>query len=174
MGEKAATNDVIIGLITTLGDENWGIQCVACEALGKMGEKAATNNVINGLMTALGNDIEHVRENACKALGKIGEKAPTNDVINGLVTVLWDKSMFVRESACQILGKMGEKAATDKVINGLLNARRRVTGYSNADEALEKILLSFSALTQLSSDTVSKLFEKYQQGYEHNRMEISF
>ncbi|CAF3747914.1 unnamed protein product [Rotaria sp. Silwood1] len=164
IGEKAATIDVITGLVTALGDENWNVSMSACDALGKMGEKAATNNVINGLVTALGNKIGHVRRRACEALGKIGEKAPNNDVINGLVTALWDADMSVRESACQVLGKMGEKAASNDVINGLLNARRRVIGYSSANEALEKILLSFSALTQLSSDTVSKLFENIKEG----------
>jgi hypothetical protein len=129
-----------------------------------MGEKAATNNVINGLVTALGDENDHVRRTACEALGKIGEKAPTNDVINGLVTVLRDESMFVRESACQVLGKVGEKAATNDVINGLLDARDHVIGYSSAYGTLERIFLSFSALTQLPSDTVSKLFEKIKEG----------
>ncbi|CAF3157624.1 unnamed protein product [Rotaria sp. Silwood2] len=164
MGEKAATIDVITKLVTALGDEDWNVKMSACDALGKMGDKAATNNVINGLVTALGNTIGHVRRTACEALGKIGEKAPNNDVINGLVTALWDADMSVRESACQVLGKMGEKAATNDVINGLLNARRRVFGYSSANGTLEKILLSFSALTQLSSDTVSKLFENMKEG----------
>jgi hypothetical protein len=164
MREKAATNEVITGLVTALGDENWYVSVSACEALGKMGEKVATNSVINGLVTALGNEIGHVRRTACEALGKIGEKAPTNDVINGLVTALWDNSMDVRESACKVLGKMGEKATTNDVINGLLNARDRVIGYSSAYGTLERLFLSFSALTQLSSDTVSKLFEKIKEG----------
>ncbi|CAF0840289.1 unnamed protein product [Didymodactylos carnosus] len=164
MGEKAATIEVITGLVSALGDENWNVGMSACDALGKMGEKAATNNVINGLVTALGNKIGHVRRTACEALGKIGEKAPNNDVINGLVIALWDADMSVRESACRVLGKMNEKAATNDVINGLLNARRRVIGYSSANETLEKILFSFSGLTQLSSDTVSKLFENMKEG----------
>ena len=164
MGEKAATIDVTIGLVTALGDEDWNVRTSACVALGKMGAKAASSDVIHGLVNALGNKTGHVRRRACEALGKIGETAPNNDVINGLVTALGDADMSVRESACQVLGKMGEKTATDDVINGLLNARCRVIGYSSANETLERVLLSFSGLTQLSSDTVSKLFENINEG----------
>ena len=120
-----------------------------------MGVKAATTDVINGLATALRDEYGNVQDAACEALGKLGEKTLTNDVINGLVTGLWDESMSVTESACQILGKMGDKAATNDVIYGLWNAPDRVIGYSNADETLQKIFLSFSGLTQLPSHTVS-------------------
>lgn len=73
--------------------------------------------------------------------------------------------MFVRETACEVVGKMDEKAATNEIIIGLLNARRLVIGYSRANAALEKIFLSFSALTQLSSDTVSKIFEDLKEAH---------
>ena len=164
MGEKAATHEVITGLVTALGDENWNVKCSVCEALGKLGEKSATNSLIDALVIALGDKMDHVRRTACEALGRIGEKAPTNEVINGLVTALWDKSMSVTESACKVLGKLGEKAATNEVINGLLNARDSVIGYSNANGTLQKIFLSFSGLTQLPSDTVSKLFVRINEG----------
>ena len=164
IGEKAATNKVISGLVTALNDKNSNVTSAACEALGRMGKNAATDEVIAGLVTALGSEDDHGKRAVCKSLGKIGEKAATNDVIHGLVIALQDESMFVSETACEVIGEMGEKAATNDVINGLLGARDRVIGSSSANGALEKILLSFSGLTQLSSDTISKLFEKISAG----------
>ncbi|CAF0889773.1 unnamed protein product [Adineta ricciae] len=168
MGEKAVTNDVLNGLVTAITDENWNVSMSACIALEKMGEKAATDTVISALVGALGNQMSHTRRKACEALGKFGEKVLTDEIINGLVTALWDKNTGVRESACQVFERIGDKVATDGVISGLLNARRGVFGCSAANEALEKIFLSFSMLTQLSADTISKLAENMKQGYLEN------
>lgn len=55
MSDKAATNEVINGLVMALGDEYGNVQEAACTALGELGEKVATDDVINGLVMALGN-----------------------------------------------------------------------------------------------------------------------
>lgn len=54
MGETAAVDNVINGLVVALGDKSTDIQKGSILQLsGKMGRKAATNDVITGLMTAL-------------------------------------------------------------------------------------------------------------------------
>ena len=53
IGEKAATNEVINGLVKALNDEHEYVRRGACEALAAIGEKAATNEVINGLVSVL-------------------------------------------------------------------------------------------------------------------------
>jgi HEAT repeat protein len=53
MGEKAATNEVIAGLLHALRDEDSYVRKNASEALGKMGEQAARHEVIAGLLHAL-------------------------------------------------------------------------------------------------------------------------
>ncbi|CAM4807607.1 unnamed protein product [Rotaria magnacalcarata] len=170
MGEQAATNEVITGLLATLEQEDWNVKCAACAALGKMGEKAATKAVINGLVATFGrkDEIDHVPRSACDALGKLGEKVPTDDVVNGLVIALGVESMSVREAASEALGKMDKNVATDDVINGLLSAGCRVIGYSRAYQTLEKILLSSTMLTRLSSDTVLKLYQSMKDGQLRN------
>ncbi|CAF4329219.1 unnamed protein product, partial [Rotaria sordida] len=49
MGERAATTEVIDGLISALRDWHPSVSQRACEAIGMMGENAATNEVINRL-----------------------------------------------------------------------------------------------------------------------------
>jgi hypothetical protein len=57
MGEKAAMNEVIHKLVSTLIDENISVRWSACSALSQMGEKAATNEVINKLVNIIKNEV---------------------------------------------------------------------------------------------------------------------
>ncbi|CAF4707857.1 unnamed protein product, partial [Rotaria socialis] len=58
MSEKAATSQVIDGLVVALADQKEGVRWTACSALGAMGEKAATSEVIDQLVVTLGNLVE--------------------------------------------------------------------------------------------------------------------
>ena len=124
LGGKAATSEVINGLVVSLGDSDWNIRKSACEALGKVGEKAATSQVINGLVISLGDSDNNVRASACEVLRRLGEKAATSEVINRLISSLEDNAPNVRESACWVLGRLGEKAATSELINRLVISPR--------------------------------------------------
>ncbi|CAF4352225.1 unnamed protein product, partial [Rotaria sordida] len=61
MGEKAATNEVINGLVNALRDTDTDVRQHVQKALEKLGEKAATNEVINGLVNALRDVNDGVR-----------------------------------------------------------------------------------------------------------------
>ena len=79
MNEDAAMNEVMIKLVSVLGDKN-----VFCQndrvskALGEMGEKTATNELITKLVSALGDENVFVRNRARQALEEMGENAATN------------------------------------------------------------------------------------------------
>jgi hypothetical protein len=52
LGPKAATSEVIVGLVDAIGDRSAAVRQNACEALGKMGEKTTTSGVIAALRVA--------------------------------------------------------------------------------------------------------------------------
>jgi hypothetical protein len=149
MGEKAATSEVINGLVSTLGDKDRGVRSSGCKALGAMGEKAATSEVIDELARALGDENASVRNSAYIALRKMGEKAATGEVINQLVSALGDEDTYVRIRACEALGEMGEKAATGKLIKVLLSALQRFSVESTVDieYSMQGVLSLLSATT---------------------------
>ncbi|CAF1532296.1 unnamed protein product [Adineta ricciae] len=122
IGEKAATKEVIDGLVEALKSDDFRLRSSACYALGRMGEKAATKEVIDGLLEALKSNDDSMRYMACDALGRMGEKAATKEVIDGLVEALTSDDNELRSNACDALGCIGEKAATKEVIDGLVEA----------------------------------------------------
>ncbi|CAF3830023.1 unnamed protein product [Rotaria sp. Silwood1] len=159
MGKKAATNEVIAGLLNALRDEDGRVRANVYGVISMMGEKAATNEVIAGLFDALRDEDDGVRENACLVLQNIGEKAATNEVIAGLANVLRDKNSNVRQYACEALKNMGEKAATTEVITCLVNmlADEKSDDDEYGTAVLEWALCSHCELKGLDSNVVSKL-----------------
>jgi hypothetical protein len=71
MGEKAATNEVIIKLVNAVADKSEWVRESAYKALGKMGEKAATNEVITKLGSMVINDPGSTGREAAQSIGNI-------------------------------------------------------------------------------------------------------
>ncbi|CAF1086241.1 unnamed protein product [Adineta ricciae] len=124
IGEKAATKEVMDGLLEALTTGDNSLRSTACDALSRMGKKAATKEVIDALIEALRSENDAVRSWACDALVGMGEKAATKQVIDRLVEALRSENDAVRSWACNALGRMGEKAATKEVIERLVEALR--------------------------------------------------
>ncbi|CAF0945019.1 unnamed protein product [Adineta steineri] len=121
-GEKAATKEVIIKLVSALEDKSDKVRSAACRALESMGEKAATNEVITKLASALEDKSDNVRSSACGALESMGKNTATNQVTAQLVSALESANENTRSKASEALGNIGEKAATNGVITKLVNA----------------------------------------------------
>ncbi|CAF4882485.1 unnamed protein product [Rotaria socialis] len=66
MGEKAATSQVIDGLVVALGDQDEWVRRHACGALGQMGGKAGTSQVIDRLAVRLDDIVEGIRSTDLK------------------------------------------------------------------------------------------------------------
>ncbi|CAF1204212.1 unnamed protein product [Adineta steineri] len=158
IGENAATNDVIVTLMTALRDTDNIVRNQACIALGQMGEKVATNDVITALMTALEDADWAVRIAVWNALGQMGEKAATEEVVALLMSKLRDTDWIDRRKVCEVLGRIGGKAAASSVIHKLL-----CIADDDAYVAVEKILVSTISLSNIDSNTVSKLFDFWKQ-----------
>ncbi|CAF3886146.1 unnamed protein product [Adineta steineri] len=192
MGEKAATRDIIAALITALVDSDNIVRSKACAAFGQIGEKAARNDVIAAMITALGDTDNIVKLEACIALSRMGQKEVTNDTIVALVNTLRDVNYGVRQRACQALVRASRKEVTSDMIALLVDALKDVNARDKAcevleriggkaatssviyellcidnyyaDVAMEKILVSASSLSDMGSNTVSKLFDFWSRG----------
>jgi hypothetical protein len=184
LGEKAATENVLVGLTNAMcHNVNYPkpIREKACKALGSMGEKSATSVVIAGLVEALREKKgdRDIRREACDTLGKIGEKAATKEVLQGLIDLIHDKDgdwgSNRGEDACKILVKFGEKAVTHEVITGLLNALgKKNTSYSVDRGVLWAVMkLSESARTnQVIVCLVERFFVKGNNGTDSDKPKV--
>jgi hypothetical protein len=103
MGEKAATNEVINGLVSALRDTDSDVRGNACVALRSMGEKAAANEVILGLTIALEDTDSRVRIRACGALKSIGEKAGSFEIIRELLRMVTADNIAIPDVAIRTI-----------------------------------------------------------------------
>ncbi|CAF3248456.1 unnamed protein product, partial [Rotaria sp. Silwood2] len=161
---KVTTGNMIDMLVAALNDQlnvhNSEVKRSACDALGKIGEKAASDDVINELITVLVDENPEARQSAFMALGKMGKKAVTDKVIRKLVAVLPYENPGIRWSEDDIGKRIGEKDGTKDVTNEPTTDLwfDKITETDEIIDALGRVLPSFSAVTQLHSDTVGKLY----------------
>lgn len=160
MGEEVSTIDVIDGLINALEDPDSFVRLKTCAALGKLGRKTATDKVINSLVPALRDKDSNVRQLACKALSSMGEKAANKKVINALIIALGDQQGGVREKADEVLRHMVEKVEINEMIYALLSAPPH-DYWSRAVMIIEKILTVSPYISDIQSDTVLRLSERF-------------
>ena len=73
--KKAETNELIVGLIEALGNNDLNVLKEACSILSYIGDKAGTNEVIAALHNVLRTEDKDMGFWICIALRKIGEKA---------------------------------------------------------------------------------------------------
>ncbi|CAM4824685.1 unnamed protein product [Rotaria magnacalcarata] len=85
VGGKAATQEMIKGLLIALSDKNDVVRVYARRALERLDERAANEEVIKVLLAALSDQDCDVRACACKALGQIDGKRGDVHIMNALV-----------------------------------------------------------------------------------------
>ena len=166
LGEKAASDVAINGLIKALDHSDFDVRRTACEALVKLGEKGASDVAINGLIKVLAGSDSDVRWRACHALGKLGEKAVSDVVINGLIKALADSDEYVRMRACEALLKLGGNAGSDEVFKMVLEQVRlqiSVKGDYGAWELLKIVLSLRSVIDRMNSHEVCELCTRIRQ-----------
>ena len=168
MGEKESTEKVIDALINALQHQDPHVRREACQVLGEMGEKAASGKVIDALMNALQDEDRRVRSCAREVLGKMGIEAASEKVFDDLINAIQHQDSHVRREAYKVLGKLGEKAATKCVIVSLVNSLHgKVNDRMNEwmAAALNGAMLSFSAIKELDSNVIVKLYSCIRQLY---------
>ncbi|MDF1662593.1 MAG: HEAT repeat domain-containing protein [Planctomycetota bacterium] len=92
------------GLRMALSHENWEVQAIAADGIGKLG--ADGEDAVPDLVPLLKSENKDLRRRVVWALGNIGTKAS----IEGLATGLDDENQFVRQYVCEALEKAGPKA----------------------------------------------------------------
>ena len=104
---RAATSEILSGLLTLFRNENSEVRQIAARATGRIGSPAATPEIVNGLIALLDESNLGVLMDASQAVGQMGAAAAKPPTVKRLATLLrhsdWPVPSLAATSIAQLV-----------------------------------------------------------------------